>query len=146
MKNVTIAIVAIVVIAVAAVLFTQSQKSQTPVPQQTEVTQAPAQEAQPTNGAMKEGAVKELTMTAKQWEFSPATLTVKQGDKVKLTIKSLDVDHGIAIPEFNVNSTLEPGKDTVVEFTTSKKGEFNFFCSVLCGKGHKDMTGKIIVE
>ncbi|MFA6533276.1 MAG: hypothetical protein WCT22_04760, partial [Patescibacteria group bacterium] len=41
--------------------------------------------------------VKEFTMTAKQWAFDPAIITVKQGDKVKINIKSIDVTHGFAI-------------------------------------------------
>ncbi len=58
----------------------------------------------------------------------------------------MDVDHGFAIPEFKVNETLVSGKETVVEFTPDKKGEFAFFCSVVCGEGHRDMKGKLIVE
>lgn len=85
-------------------------------------------------------------MTAKSWEFVPATLTVKQGEKMRLKIKSFDVDHGFAIPDFKVNETLSPGKETVIEFVADKKGEYTFFCSVVCGQGHKDMKGKLIVE
>ena len=90
--------------------------------------------------------VKEFTMTAKQWEFNPSTITVNKGDRVKLNIKSLDVNHGFAISDFNVNSRLEPGKETVVEFVADKTGTFTFFCSVQCGEGHGGMKGKLIVN
>ena len=90
--------------------------------------------------------VKEFSLTAKQWEFSPSTITVKKGDHVKLTIKSMDVTHGFNLPDFNVNANLEPNKETVVEFTADKSGTFTFFCSVFCGSGHSSMKGTLVVE
>ncbi|MEK6826779.1 MAG: cytochrome c oxidase subunit II, partial [Nanoarchaeota archaeon] len=90
--------------------------------------------------------VKEFTLTAKQWEFDPETITANKGDKVKLNIKSLDVTHGFAIPEFGVNSRLESGRTTTVEFVADKTGTFTFFCSVQCGAGHSDMKGQLIVN
>lgn len=91
-------------------------------------------------------AVKEFTMTAKQWQFEPGEVRVKQGDKVRLKITATDVAHGFALPDFNVKADLNPNVETVVEFTADKKGEFTFFCNVLCGTEHKDMKGKLIVE
>jgi len=73
-------------------------------------------------------------------------ITVKQGDKVKLNVKSIDVTHGFAIPEFNVKVDLLPNKEETIEFVADKKGEFTFFCSVICGEGHKNMKGKLVVE
>ena len=90
--------------------------------------------------------VKEFSMTAKQFEFNPAVITVKQGDRVRLKITSLDVVHGFALPEFNIDQRLEPGKETTIDFIADKKGEFSFHCSVICGQGHKEMTGKLVVE
>lgn len=90
--------------------------------------------------------VKEFTVTAKNWSFDPEVITVKQGDKVKLKIKSIDVTHGFALPDFNVKVDLVPNKEETIEFVASKKGEYTFFCSVMCGEGHKDMKGKLVVE
>lgn len=89
--------------------------------------------------------VKEFSMTARKWTFDPTVITVKQGDSVRINMKSIDVAHGFALPEFGVNQNLEPGKEVVVEFTANKKGEFPFHCSVICGQGHKEMTGKLVV-
>jgi cytochrome c oxidase subunit 2 len=90
--------------------------------------------------------VKEFTLTAKNWSFDPPVITVKQGDKVKLNVKSIDVSHGFALPDYGFDQKLEPGQEIVIEFIASKKGEFTFFCSVMCGEGHKDMKGKLVVE
>ncbi len=90
--------------------------------------------------------VKEFSMIAKKWQFDPSTINVKQGDKVRLKIKSIDVAHGFSLLDFNINENLEPEKEVVVEFIADKKGEFTFFCSVLCGQGHSGMKGKLVVE
>ncbi len=93
-----------------------------------------------------DSGVKEFDMIARQWAFEPSTIRVNEGDKVKINIKSVDVTHGFAIFEFNVNERLLPGKTTIVEFTADKKGEYTFFCSVSCGSGHSGMNGKLIVQ
>jgi cytochrome c oxidase subunit 2 len=85
-------------------------------------------------------------MVAKQWDFVPSTITVNKGDTVKMIINSIDVKHGIAIPEFGVNSDLNPGEITTIEFVADKSGSFRFFCSVFCGSGHGSMEGTLIVN
>lgn len=90
--------------------------------------------------------IKEFSMTAKQWSFDPPIITVKQGDRVRIKIKSTDVIHGFALNDFNIKVVLIPNKEETVDFIADKKGEFTFFCSVICGESHKDMTGKLIVK
>jgi len=95
---------------------------------------------------INDSAVREIEVTAKQWEFIPATITVSQGDKVRLKITSIDVAHGLALPDFDVSAYLAPGKTTTVEFEADKKGTFSFFCNVICGRGHNQMRGVLIVQ
>ena len=71
----------------------------------------------------------EIRMTAKRWQFEPATITVNQGDKVKLLITSIDVAHGIAIPHFGINQRLSPGQTTTIEFVANQRGNPETFCS-----------------
>ncbi len=94
----------------------------------------------------KQESVKEFAMTVKQWAFDPSEIRVKQGETVRLKVKSIDVAHGFSLPDFNVDERLEPGTEVAVEFVANKKGTFTFFCSVLCGQGHKDMKGALVVE
>jgi len=94
---------------------------------------------------VEEPVVKEFNIIAKRWDFTPGTITVQKGDNVKLSIESIDVRHGIAIPAFNINQQLNPGETTIIEFTADKEGSFRFFCSVLCGAGHSGMDGTLIV-
>jgi cytochrome c oxidase subunit 2 len=92
------------------------------------------------------GAVREIQMTAKKYEFSPSTVTVKKGERVKLVITALDKDHGIKIEALGIEKVLKKGEPTTVEFTADKAGEFPFVCSKFCGFGHGKMKGKLIVE
>ena len=90
--------------------------------------------------------VKEFRMTAKQFAFEPAVIEVNKGDKVRLIVTSVDVPHGIAVPEYGINERLDPGKPVTIEFTAEKEGTFTTFCSAFCGSGHSSMKGKIIVR
>lgn len=92
------------------------------------------------------GEVKELKITAKQFQFEPATIEVSKGDRVRLIVTSADVPHGISIPEYGINERLDVGKPVTIEFTAEKEGTFTTFCSVFCGSGHSNMKGKIIVK
>ena len=90
--------------------------------------------------------VKEFKITAKQFEFSPSTIEVSKGDKVRLIVTSMDVPHGIAIREYGINKQLNPGEPVTIEFTADKAGTFTAYCTVFCGSGHSNMKGKLIVK
>ena len=100
----------------------------------------------PQTNALTTGETKEFNIIAKQWDFSPSTITVNQGDKVILNVKSIDVAHGLAIREFGINEYLSPGQTTKIEFTANRKGTYSFFCSVSCGVGHSRMRGTLIIN
>jgi heme/copper-type cytochrome/quinol oxidase subunit 2 len=89
-------------------------------------------------------AVKTINMTAQQWSFTPSTITVKKGQKVKLVVESVDVDHGLFI--MDINTELKAGTTSVIEFTANEVGTFSFLCSVQCGSGHGGMRGTLVVE
>lgn len=100
----------------------------------------------PTVPTTAPAAAQEIVITGKDWKWSPDTIKVKKGTRVRLKITSEDIEHGLALPDFNINVMLEPGKTQVVEFTADKIGTFSFYCSVPCGPGHRTMRGTITVE
>lgn len=93
-----------------------------------------------------ESQLREFDITAKNWEFSPATIIVNQGDKVKIKITSVDVTHSFMLKDFNINTKLEPNQTQVIEFVADKFGVFPFRCGVPCGEGHREMTGTLVVK
>jgi len=88
----------------------------------------------------------EIRMTAKKYEFSPSTIRVKAGQRVKLVITAVDHVHGFKVEALHIDETLEKGEATTVEFTAGQPGTFPFECSHFCGLGHKKMKGELIVE
>lgn len=66
--------------------------------------------------------------------FSLEKITVKKGDKVKLKINTINGTHDFVIDEFNVRSETPTGKETIVEFTADKAGEFVYYCNM---PGHR---------
>ncbi|OPA76317.1 cytochrome C oxidase subunit II [Paenibacillus selenitireducens] len=88
------------------------------------------------------GVTEEVTINATNFAFSETEVKVKKGDTIKLTFNSEEGMHGLMIKDFDVNMT-ESG---TTEFVADKVGTFEFNCSIMCGGGHGDMVGKIIVE
>jgi plastocyanin len=88
----------------------------------------------------------EIKITARRFQFDPRTITVQKGQPVRLVITSADVDHGFKIEEFGIDQKIEARKTAIVEFTPDRAGRFEFRCSVVCGAGHDDMFGELVVE
>ncbi|MDO8517133.1 MAG: cupredoxin domain-containing protein [Nanoarchaeota archaeon] len=84
--------------------------------------------------------VKEFTIKAFQFGYSPDIITVNKGDKVRIKIDNTDVLHGIRIPDLGIRG------NEVLEFTADKTGEFDWYCTNMCGEGHMQMKGKLIVK
>jgi cytochrome c oxidase subunit II len=89
---------------------------------------------------------KVIKISAKRFDYAPARLTLKKGQRVVLELTSADVVMGFNLPDFNVRGDMIPGKVTRVEFTPDKTGEFTFLCDIFCGSGHEEMHGRIAVE
>src|SRR6266567_65362 len=88
----------------------------------------------------------EVRITAKQFEFDPRTITVQKGKPVRLVITSADVDHGFKLEAFGINQKVPAKKTINLEFTPDQIGKFEFRCSIVCGSGHEDMLGELVVE
>jgi cytochrome c oxidase subunit II len=87
-----------------------------------------------------------IKMQAKQYEFIPNNITVNYRNRVRLELTTLDITHGFQLDEFNVIDVLiPPGETVVVEFTASRRGTFQFYCTSFCGTGHADHKGWIKV-
>jgi plastocyanin len=88
---------------------------------------------------------REIKVIARKFEFQPKTITVHQGERIRLVITAVDVDHGIAIKAFGVDQQIKAKQTKAVEFSADREGKFEFTCSVFCGEGHPDMVGVLIV-
>ena len=149
-KNILITIT--IAIAVVVVAFSLIWRNKAAVPQASAFpSPSPTSQASPLlavtpSPVPAEGQVKGFTVTARQFTFEPGTIRVKKGDTVRLTLINADIEHGIAIPAFGVNLKAPVGSQETTEFIADKTGAYDFFCSVFCGSGHREMKGQLIVE
>jgi len=65
---------------------------------------------------------------------------------VKLLLRSKDVLHNFAVPQFRVKMDLVPGMVTYAWFTPTRTGKFDVLCMELCGIAHYAMRGYVVVE
>ena len=90
--------------------------------------------------------IKTIDLTASRFKFEPATISVAEGDKVRLRLRSADRTHGIGIKAFRVKTVIpEAGDVTIVEFVADRAGAFDITCSEYCGSRHSAMKGRLIV-
>ncbi|MFH1916489.1 MAG: cupredoxin domain-containing protein [Nanoarchaeota archaeon] len=128
-------------VAIANIACTaQTSDTPPPLPDDSTMADTPADQAGSPSG------VKEFTMTAFQFGFDPATITVKKGNTVRIKVTSTDVVHSLVIPEYGIDERLPPSEEKVVEFVADTTGEFPFRCGVYCGEDHNEMIGRIVVE
>jgi heme/copper-type cytochrome/quinol oxidase subunit 2 len=88
----------------------------------------------------------EVTMTADQFAFDPPVLRVNHGDRVRLTLKAVDVVHGFYLDGYGIQTRVEPGISQQVEFVADQLGKYRYRCSVSCGTLHPFMIGELIVK
>ena len=65
---------------------------------------------------------------------------------VKALLRSTDVLHDFAVPQFRVKMDLVPGLVTYQWFTPTVPGTYEILCEELCGVGHFAMRGKVVVD
>ena len=68
------------------------------------------------------------------------------GKPVKALLRSIDVLHDFAVPQFRAKMDMVPGSVTYIWFTPTRTGKFDILCNELCGVGHFAMRGKVVVE
>jgi len=68
------------------------------------------------------------------------------GKPVKVLLRSIDVVHSFYVPEFRTKMDLVPGMVSYVWFTPTRTGTFEILCAELCGNGHFNMRGKVVVQ
>ena len=76
--------------------------------------------------------------------------SARKGDKVILHITNVETSkgttHGFAIPQFNLQASLEPGGATTIEFVADRAGAYPFYCTEFCSALHMEMQGWLLVQ
>ncbi|MFY9802677.1 MAG: cupredoxin domain-containing protein [Candidatus Acidiferrales bacterium] len=104
-----------------------------------------------------------VSVTAKDFEFSPTVIHMKVNERVELDVTTADENHGIRISPFpddaKANTApglsfmngedcwkIRKGEAVQIGIIPTEPGTYTFSCCKSCGGGgEKKMTGKIIV-
>jgi plastocyanin len=104
------------------------------------------------------GQIRDISIKAESWKFTPNVIEVNKGDTVRLHFATaqdevaLYIGHGFGIEKYNVNVFLLKGTEQTVEFVADKPGNFTFRCTSFCSapeaaiENHFNMVGKLIVN
>ena len=68
------------------------------------------------------------------------------GRSVKVNLRSKDVLHNFAVPQFRVKMDLVPGLVSYVWFEPTRTGSYDILCMELCGIAHYAMRGRVVVD
>jgi cytochrome c oxidase subunit 2 len=68
------------------------------------------------------------------------------GRPVKVLLRSHDVLHDFYVPPFRARMNIVPGQVTSFWFTPTQVGRYEALCAQLCGVGHFNMRGYVVVE
>lgn len=78
--------------------------------------------------------------------FKPNQIIVKQGEKIRLVAKTVDIARGILIQDFKIYEYLDPQNTKAIDFIADKPGEYKMYSSFYCGPRKDYKTGKLIVK
>ncbi|MBS3150240.1 cupredoxin domain-containing protein [Candidatus Woesearchaeota archaeon] len=124
MKNTTILLIIVaIIISVGAFVFVNGNGKGNP------------------DGAKEDDIIQEITLSMRNYNYYPNTITVKKGIPVRIRLDSSITGcyRSFTIRDFGVSKNLRTPED-YVEFVPDKKGTFRFACAMGMG------TGTIIVE
>ena len=87
-----------------------------------------------------------IKVNMKKYSIEPNPIRLKQGQPTTLEVSTLDVQHGFSVQALNIDEPIQPGKPATIKVTPREKGQFNVECDIVCGPGHDNMQGSIVVE
>lgn len=78
-------------------------------------------------------------------DIDPDALVVPEGQVIQLEVTSRDVFHNYGIPDFRAKTDAIPGDYTNTWFQPEEAGVYEANCYELCGQGHSNMKGDVVV-
>jgi cytochrome c oxidase subunit 2 len=87
-----------------------------------------------------------IDIAVANWKFTPAKITIPDGEPTTLRLTTTSGVHGIKSDDLGIPLTTIPnGKIVTVTFTPKKAGTYVLHCQIVCGPGHADMALTIVV-
>jgi cytochrome c oxidase subunit 2 len=89
---------------------------------------------------------RDVTITARDFRFSPNRIEVSRDDLLRLTVKSEDVAYGFTIDDYRVSKRVPAGGSVVLELRLDREGTFPFYSNMTSDTRHAQMKGELVVR
>jgi cytochrome c oxidase subunit II len=96
--------------------------------------------------SMAQEAINTIEIHAHRFSFTPAEITLKKGETVKLRLISDDVAHSLVVPALKINAPMVKSHPTEITVTPDSTGDFHGQCGKFCGSGHGSMLFTVHVK
>jgi cytochrome c oxidase subunit 2 len=87
-----------------------------------------------------------IPVVMKKWKVEPEVIRIPRGQWVALVVSTPDVQHGFHVPTLGIKEPVQPRMPATILLKVDEPGEHKVECDIICGPGHDDMIGKIVVE
>jgi heme/copper-type cytochrome/quinol oxidase subunit 2 len=88
----------------------------------------------------------QISVTARRYAFEPARIEARQGDVIRLTIRTEDIPHSFVIDALRIEKRAVPGRPVTFELLADKAGTFPFYCNLTAEEGCRGMKGELIIR
>jgi nitrous-oxide reductase len=93
----------------------------------------------------RDGKDLHVYMSVLRSHYTPDTIQAKVGDTLRLHLTNVeqtpDATHGFAIPQYNIEASLDPGEVVNIDLPLNRAGTFAMYCSEFCSALHLEMQG-----
>lgn len=91
------------------------------------------------------GGARDVDVSAAEFAFSPAELTITVGEPVNITLSNTgEAPHDLVIPDLGVRLAAGPGREATTGFEVEEAGSYEFLCT-FPGHAEAGMTGILTV-
>ena len=126
------------IVLVAGIVAVVATGPGLPAPASMGPATAYAQEQAPTR--------REFHVTARKYDYQPATLEVGQDDLVKVTLHSDDIPHSFTIDAYRIAKRVGAGQTVTFEFRADQAGNFPIYCNLRQDEKCRAMRGALVVR
>src|SRR5689334_17447329 len=77
-------------------------------------------------------APRRIKIMVARFSYTPDEIQLKKDEPVVLVLRSVDVTHGLAVPELNIKTEIKKGKETEIAITPKTAGQFVGKCAYFC--------------
>ena len=93
----------------------------------------------------RSGSELHVYMSSQRSHFTPDVIQARKGDRLFLHITNIeqtaDATHGFAIPQYDVQASVDPGEAVTIPVALTREGTFAMYCSEFCSALHLEMQG-----